>query len=190
VTAASDYFIDMGFERPTRATTADFLTSITNPLERIARTGLERQVPRTPLDFEKRWTESKEFHSLCRKIDAFNSEHQFDDTKGQNHESFSIPPVLQIQACVRRGFLRLKNNPVPVLAGVIGNTVIGVVAGSVFYHLPETTSSFQQRSILLFFAIMMNGCSPAFEVGEPFSVPHISTDFNKGSNDVGSKADS
>ncbi|EEB87302.1 hypothetical protein MPER_15408, partial [Moniliophthora perniciosa FA553] len=46
--AAKQYFVDMGFECPERQTTADFLTSLTNPAERRARPGFEHKVPRTP----------------------------------------------------------------------------------------------------------------------------------------------
>ena len=40
-------FRNMGYRCPQRQTTADYLTSLTNPAERIVRPGYENKVPRT-----------------------------------------------------------------------------------------------------------------------------------------------
>ncbi|PVH97056.1 P-loop containing nucleoside triphosphate hydrolase protein [Periconia macrospinosa] len=99
---ASEYFHRLGYCRPTRATTADFLTSMTHPSERVPREGYERWVPRTPDEFAASWKAS--------------------------------------------------------------NTVVAIILGSVFYNLEENTESFESRSVLLFYSIMVNSCVPAFEV--------------------------
>jgi hypothetical protein len=44
---AIEYFFALGFEKPTRATTADFLTSLTYLAERRIREGYENRVPRS-----------------------------------------------------------------------------------------------------------------------------------------------
>ncbi|RMD43205.1 hypothetical protein DV735_g1891, partial [Chaetothyriales sp. CBS 134920] len=48
---AKTFFIDLGFECPSRQTTADFLTSLTNPAERVVRKGFEGRTPNTPDEF-------------------------------------------------------------------------------------------------------------------------------------------
>jgi ATP-binding cassette subfamily G (WHITE) protein 2 (PDR) len=48
----------MGFWKHPRATIADFLTSITNPRERIVREGFEDRVPRRPVEFAAAWKQS------------------------------------------------------------------------------------------------------------------------------------
>ena len=50
----------MGYECPQRQTTADFLTSLTNPAERIVRQGFEGKVPQTPQEFYEYWKKSPE----------------------------------------------------------------------------------------------------------------------------------
>ncbi|RHZ64960.1 uncharacterized protein CDV56_109348 [Aspergillus thermomutatus] len=45
---AEKYFITMGWVNPPRQTVGDFLTSVTNPQERMAQEGMEDTVPRTP----------------------------------------------------------------------------------------------------------------------------------------------
>jgi ABC-type multidrug transport system ATPase subunit len=75
VDAAADYFTRLGFAKPSRATTADFLTSLTNPAERIVREGFEHTVPRTPDEFAEAWGANDEARVLERQIAAFNAEH-------------------------------------------------------------------------------------------------------------------
>jgi hypothetical protein len=41
-----------------------------------------------------------------------------------------------------------------------------LIIGSVFYQLPEDTSSFYSRGALLFFAVLLNAFSSALEVSD------------------------
>jgi ABC-type multidrug transport system ATPase subunit len=68
---AKQYFIDMGYHCPERQTTADFLTSLTNPSERIAQPGAEDRVPKTPDEFANAWKESLARARLLRQIHEF-----------------------------------------------------------------------------------------------------------------------
>lgn len=72
--AAKQFFLDMGFECPERATTGDFLTSLTSPSERRARAGFEARVPRTPDEFAARWRDSEDRARLLAEIAAFGEE--------------------------------------------------------------------------------------------------------------------
>jgi ATP-binding cassette subfamily G (WHITE) protein 2 (PDR) len=66
--------------------------------------------------------------------------------------------------CVQRGFQRLRNNYVPTVSGVIGNNVIAIVVGSVYYNLGDDTDAVDSRAVLIFFSLMINAYAPAFEV--------------------------
>jgi len=72
--SAQKYFTDMGFQKNNRATTADFLTSLTSPEERVIEPGWEERVPRSPDEFAKMWFESEERRLLLENIDAFEEE--------------------------------------------------------------------------------------------------------------------
>lgn len=61
----------MGFQCPPRQTTADFLTSLTNPEERIVKPGFEERVPRSPDEFAKMWFKSEERSRLMKDIEDF-----------------------------------------------------------------------------------------------------------------------
>jgi ATP-binding cassette, subfamily G (WHITE), member 2, PDR len=67
--SAKEFFLELGFVCAERATIADFLTSLTNPPERIIRAGYELRVPRTSEDFEKVWRTSFDRARLLQEIE-------------------------------------------------------------------------------------------------------------------------
>lgn len=71
---AKAFFEHMGFTCPEGQTTPDFLTSLTNPVERVVTPGFEASVPRTPDEFANRWLQSQERRRLQDEIAAFNDE--------------------------------------------------------------------------------------------------------------------
>ena len=75
ISAAKQYFVDLGFTCADLATTADFLTSLTNPEERIVREGYELRVPRTPEDFEHMWRASTDRTRLIQELDDSQLKH-------------------------------------------------------------------------------------------------------------------
>ncbi len=77
VETAEEYFTRLGFVRPRRATTADFLTSLTHPAERVVREGFEYTAPRTPEEFYAAWMRSDECRGLERDIRLWERDHQY-----------------------------------------------------------------------------------------------------------------
>lgn len=73
--SAKEFFVNMGFVCTERATTGDFLTSLTNPAERIVREGFEHRVPRTPDEFAAAWQKSDDRARLLQEIDKFNRDY-------------------------------------------------------------------------------------------------------------------
>jgi hypothetical protein len=55
-----------------------------------------------------------------------------------------------------------------VITGIIFNSVMALVVGSVFYNLPNDTSSLYSRGALLFFGIQLAAFASALEVREDF----------------------
>jgi len=70
---AVNYFLELGFRKPARATTADFLTSITNPAERLVIEGFEDRVPRSAEEFGAAWKRSAHARTLVQDIAEFNN---------------------------------------------------------------------------------------------------------------------
>ncbi|ODV90247.1 hypothetical protein CANCADRAFT_103973 [Tortispora caseinolytica NRRL Y-17796] len=176
---AKKFFLDMGYDCPSRQTTADFLTSLTNPAERIVRPGFEDRVPRTPDEFERAWLESPEYAELIKEIDEFNSQHPY---HGEDYQAFmeshrarqakhTLPGSsnlvnygMQVKYCVRRGVRRTLSDLTMPLSGTIGNSVMALILGSIFYNLPQNSGSFYLRTATLFFAVLFNAFASLLEI--------------------------
>lgn len=78
--------------------------------------------------------------------------------------AYKISTRSQIGLNIQRGFQRLRNQYVPPVSGIIANTIISVVVGSVYYNLSEDTDAMDKRAVLLFFSLMINAYAPAFDV--------------------------
>ncbi|KAI9876364.1 MAG: hypothetical protein M1830_006674, partial [Pleopsidium flavum] len=107
----------------------------------------------------------REFHAEAERPQRFRGFRPAEKAKGLRPGSpYTISLPEQIKLCVNRGFQRLRGNFVPPLSGIIGNVVMAVIIGSIFYNLEESTGSFYKRSVLIFFAILLNAFMSAFEV--------------------------
>ncbi|MCJ1283705.1 hypothetical protein MMC26_003036 [Xylographa opegraphella] len=178
-TQAKQYFIDLGFHCPERQTTADFLTSMTSPIERIVRSDFESKVPRTPEEFARAWKDSSAHAQLMHDIEEYEKKYTIggehlekfrNARKAQQakHQRIKSPYTLsygqQVALCLERGFMRLKGDPSLTFTQLFGNFVMALIIGSVFYNLQPDTSSFYSRGALLFFAILINAFGSALEI--------------------------
>lgn len=76
---------------------------------------------------------------------------------------------MQIKLCIARGYDRIRGDASIQISGAIGNGVLGLIIGSVFYNLPSNTGSFYSRGVLLFYAILLNAFSSSLEVDWPLN---------------------
>jgi len=79
--------------------------------------------------------------------------------------------AMQIRLCMTRGIQRLAGDMSLFWTSVLGLFFMALIIGSVFYDLPESTSSFYSRGALLF-AILMNAMNSALEVCCLILLPH------------------
>ncbi|KAF5236734.1 hypothetical protein FANTH_11141 [Fusarium anthophilum] len=176
---ATQYFTTMGFECPPRQTTADFLTSLTNPSERIVRPGFENKVPRSPDEFADEWRMSQHRASLLNDIAAFDIQYPLDGKQVETLQGirrtqkakftsdkspFTISIPMQIRLCIGRGFKRLLGDKTFFVVTIVVNFVMSLVLGSVYFDLPGTAEAMNQRASVIFFAILFNGLSSALEI--------------------------
>ena len=176
---AKEFFTRMGFECPERQTTADFLTSLTSPSERIVKPGCEGKVPQTPDEFAARWKCSEDYARLMREIKEYEEQYPIGGESVQKFvqsrkamqakkqrvgSPYTISIFQQISLCTVRGFQRLKADSSLTVSQLIGNFIMALIIGSVFYNLNDDTSSFYSRGALLFFAVLLNAFSSALEI--------------------------
>ncbi|KAI1635230.1 ABC-2 type transporter-domain-containing protein [Biscogniauxia mediterranea] len=176
---AKKYFTDLGYHCPDRQTTADFLTSMTNPSERIIQPGFEKLVPRTPDEFADSWKRSAERAQLLREITAFEEQ---SPTKGPEYEKlktaqkarqasltrnqspYTLSIHKQVQLCMTRGIQRLKGDLTFFAVTVAANFVVSLALGSIYYNLAPTADTVNKKCIMLYFAILFNALSSALEI--------------------------
>ena len=178
-TEAQKYFEAMGFECAKRQTVPDFLTSMTNPIERLVKKGHESQVPRTPDDFAERWHNSEARKRMIAELEdfektnpiggpnlqAFQQSRRIQQSKAaRKSSSFTLSYSSQIRLCVWRGWKRLKDDPAITLTQLFGNCINALVVSSLFYNLPDNTGSLRARSSLIFFAVLLNAFGSALEI--------------------------
>ncbi|EPS35460.1 hypothetical protein H072_11135 [Dactylellina haptotyla CBS 200.50] len=179
---AKSYFEQMGWACPPRQTTGDFLTSVTNPSERRAREGYENRVPRTPEEFEKYWMDSADRKALIQEMDDWEQNHTGEETYGALREArnqrqadhvrpkspYTLSVAMQIKLCTKRAYQRLWMDLPSTVTSVMGNMVMALIIGSIFYGTPQTTASFFSKTGLLFFAILLNALGSITEINKLF----------------------
>ncbi|KAH3664070.1 hypothetical protein OGAPHI_004784 [Ogataea philodendri] len=177
-TEAKAFFEKMGYECPPRQTTADFLTSITSPAERVAKKGWENKVPKTPKEFSDYWRASPERAQLVQEIDSYNKAAESNNlsqeyreahvAKQANHTRPASPYTLsywmQVKAIMRRHVWRIKGDPSITLFRVIANSIMGLLLSSLFFNVSHTTGSFYTRTAAMFYAVVFNGFSSMLEI--------------------------
>jgi ATP-binding cassette, subfamily G (WHITE), member 2, PDR len=171
---AEEYFTSLGFSKPAIATVPDFLTSLTSPEERVTREGWEDRAPRSSDEFAAIWRNSTLSQTLREEIEQFEKTNSVESNKTQTSNTlekrslrtctFPLSVFEQTSICLKRANQRLLNNLPPVLSVVFANAGLGIVIGSAFYNLRNDSGGMNTRSILLFFATMVNSFVPAFEI--------------------------
>lgn len=178
---AKAFFERQGWYCPPRQTTGDFLTSVTNPDERIPRPGMEQKVPRTPEDFERYWLSSPEFHALLEDMQRHDSEFMGDrqvESIAQMREKkhyrqakhvrpgspYTISILMQVKQNTKRAYQRVWNDIFATLSHVFANLVLALIIGSIFYGNPDATVGFAGKGSVLFMAILLNALTAISEI--------------------------
>ncbi|KAF2474648.1 ABC transporter-like protein [Lindgomyces ingoldianus] len=170
---AKQYFINLGFHCPERQTTADFLTSVTDPTERQFCEGYEEIAPRTPEELETAFRASENYRRMLREIEEYETEldrsghkntKEFEmavrDSKSKTvsrKSSFTISFVRQVWACTLREFWLTWGDKTTLITKffiIISNSLI---VGSLFYGESLDTSGAFERGGALFFSILFLG---------------------------------
>ncbi|KAL2705150.1 hypothetical protein AAEP93_000400 [Penicillium crustosum] len=184
--AAKSYFENQGWDCPTRQTTGDFLTSITNAQERRAKLGMENRVPRTPEEFEAAWLKSPEYKQLLNEIAEYESQNpvghdvpavadlqewkrsaQAKHSRPKSPYIISVP--MQIKLNTVRAYQRLWNDAAATISTIVTNIIMALIIGSVFYGTPDATAGFTSKGATLFFAVLLNALTAMSEINSLYS---------------------
>ncbi|KAI9923984.1 hypothetical protein MW887_007442 [Aspergillus wentii] len=178
------YFQEMGWERPERQVSGDFLTAVTNPRERKARPDMEDKVPRTPKKFADYWRRSPEYQDLCNQVAQYQSNHRPNESEAKEFQTshkeqqarhtratspylLSVP--MQIRLCLQRAAQRLRNDIPTAMSPVIVQVILSLVIGSMFYNSPNDSSAFFQKGAVLYLSVLMNALVTINEIMQLYS---------------------
>lgn len=188
---AKEYFQKMGYINPERQTTADFLTAVTSPSERIVNEDYIKRgihVPQTPKEMWEYWVASQNHADLIAEIDsklAENTENTRDAIKDAHvarqskrarpSSPYTVSYGMQIKYLLIRNFWRIKQNSGVTLFMVIGNSSMAFILGSMFYKVMkhDTTATFYFRGAAMFFAVLFNAFSSLLEIFSLFEARPI-----------------
>ena len=175
---AAAYFQNMGFVCKDRQTIPDFLTSITNPAERMVKPGFEHKVPHTPREFYRHWRRSSERQFLLEEIDKYLDyclilnyklkifkAMQAQKSKHTNSKSpYTVSLPMQVRYIIKRNFNRIKGAPSIPIVTVLGNIALSLILASVFYNLEPKTDSFYHRTAVIYYSMLINSYSSVLEI--------------------------
>ncbi len=177
---ARTYFEDMGWYCSPRQTAPDFLTSVTNPIERKPRDDCTDKLPRTAEDFERYWQNSEEYKACIQEISetkrqnsllgqerltTFRKFHHQAQAKHNRKKSpyiLSIP--MQIRLCMGRAYQRLLNDKASTMSIAVGRVVLALIVGSIYYGPSPTTSSLSSKGSVIFLAVLLNALMSVTEI--------------------------
>ena len=173
---AAAYFEKLGFRRPQRWTTADFLTSVSDPHERQVEEGCEDTIPRTSEQFELVFLKSETFKANIRDIQSFEGELQVQQqertaatTKATKEKNYTLPFHKQVLACTHRQFLVMVGDPLSLYGKWGGVLFQALIVGSLFFDMPKTSAGVFERGGVLFFMLLFNALLALAELTSAFS---------------------
>ena len=173
---AAPYFERLGFERPARWTTADFLTSVSDPFERKVREGWENRIPRSAEQFEQAYAQSQIKKDNLKDISEFETHIEEQRrarhaaaSKSTKKKNYTLPFWKQVTACTHRQFLVMIGDK-QSLGGKWGGILFqALIVGSLFYNQPKTSAAVFTRGGVMFFMLLFNALLALAELTAAFS---------------------
>ena len=173
---AKQYFQDLGFSCPARWTTADFLTSVSDEHERSIKKGWEDRIPRSAEQFAAAYKKSETYQHNLNDIQEFEAhvEAQRRDrlaarSKKNKQKNYTLPFHKQVWACTHRQFLIILGDKPSVVGKWGGLLFQGLIMGSLFYDLPNTSAGAFTRGGVLFLILLFNALLALAEMTAAFA---------------------
>ena len=170
---AKQYFLNLGLECEERETTADFLTSITDPAQRRFREGFQASAPKTAEEFERTFKSSQnyaqiladvaEYEDHLKNTDYVDAREFQQSVKEQQSKrvspksSFTVSYWQQILACARREFWLVWGDKPTLYTKFFIIVSNGLIVSSLFHGQSNDTSGAFPRGGLVFFSILFLG---------------------------------
>ncbi|CAZ83268.1 unnamed protein product [Tuber melanosporum] len=194
--SATKYFESLGFHRNPRSTTADFLTSVSDPNKRKIKPGWEDKTPLTPRELEAAFKSSTHWTALQEELTAYDEElrsgrdaRDFRDAVKQDKSRRSgkgSPYVVslprQIWYLTKRDFQLRLQDKVAMSSRFFNTLVLALIIGSLFFGIDRTSEGTFEIGGTLFFNIVVIGWMQMYEaidmtVGRSITSKHTTFAF-------------
>jgi ATP-binding cassette subfamily G (WHITE) protein 2 (PDR) len=76
---------------------------------------------------------------------------------------------MQVRYCTRRAYQRLWNDKTSTLTTIIGQIIMSLIVGSMFYGTTTSTASFSSKGGVLFFAVLLNALIAITEINSLYA---------------------
>ena len=177
---AVEYFEGLGFQRPTRWTTADFLTSVSDKHERRVKEGWEDRIPHSAEQFEKAFDESEiqkanleDISGLESKLEEQRQARLSAATQATSEKNYSLSFHQQVFALTRRQFQIMVGDRQSLFGKWGGILFQSLIIGSLFYNLPKDATGVFPRGGVLFLLLLFNALLALAELTASFSARPI-----------------
>ncbi|KAJ7471522.1 pleiotropic drug resistance ABC transporter [Mycena galericulata] len=186
---ARDYFLSLGYApQAERQTTPDFIVSVTDPVGRVVRAGLspeeEKARPRSSAELAEHFLASPLMAKNRTDIDAYKKEcvpgqkdrvqqykrsAQAEHAKGTRRSSpYTTSLFMQARAVMLRRVQIILGDKTGALILIFTFVLQGIIVGSVFVNIPDSTSSFFSRGGVMFFALLFAALASMAEIASLF----------------------
>ncbi|AMD22130.1 HGL210Cp [Eremothecium sinecaudum] len=169
VLSAKEYFQRLGYVCPSRQSTTEFLTSVTDPngyhevLE-----GYEDLVPRTAAEFEERWRSSPEYQRLKSDTEEYKALYNSEQTREQlkrsklqkkskfsrKKSSYTLSFAEQVRLCTVRGFQRIYGDKAYTVTNIVAASLQAIITGTLFFQSSADTIGAFSRGGVLYFSVL------------------------------------
>ncbi|KAK9700769.1 ATP-binding cassette transporter snq2 [Basidiobolus ranarum] len=165
---AKSYFEELGFVCPSRKSTPDFLTGITNPHERLIAPGWEGKTPMTAADFEQAFRASSDYKVLLEEMQNYDlwikEQNPADEFRGHLLEAkaktlpkkspYTTSYFSEIKALMVRQLQLIWGDKASLASRAFSVTSKGLIYASVFYLMPLTGLGTFSRGGALFSVVL------------------------------------
>lgn len=180
---AVPFMQDHGFIKQSGSNSADFLTGVTVPTERIIASGFEETFPRTAADLLAAYEASPikpKMLAECREYvssaEAANNTTLFQESVAHEKHGGILARTptttslaIQIRAAVTRQYQIMWGDKSTLIMKQVATLVQALLGGSLFYAAPDNSAGLFLKGGALFFSILYNALIALAEVTDSFT---------------------
>lgn len=153
---AKTYFEDLGFVPLAGSTTAEFLTTITDPTQRRTTLGSKAENLTSPRQLSAAFRESPHFAKLLEEMSQYE-EQLAAEAPLIPSSTYNLTYNRQVLECLRREYQLVKGQRHVYYTKWVTTIILCFTVGSLYYDLTVNAQGAFTRGGLLFFALILNG---------------------------------